>query len=64
MEGRVPPNNLEAEQSVLGSIMLDNDVYAQLEGSLTAEQFYKESHRKIFRGMERLHRRGGDDWID
>lgn len=38
--------------------MLDNEVYAQLEGTLTAEQFYKEAHRKIFRGMERLHRRG------
>src|SRR5690606_32292056 len=38
--------------------MLDNEVYAQLEGSLSAEQFYKEAHRKIFRGMERLHRRG------
>lgn len=58
MEGRTPPNNQEAEQSVLGSIMLDNEVYAQLEGTLTAEQFYKEAHRKIFRGMERLHRRG------
>ena len=34
-----PPNNEEAEQSVLGSIMLDNEVYAQLEGTLTAEQF-------------------------
>ena len=58
MESRTPPHNLEAEQSVLGSIMLDNEVYAQLEGSLSAEQFYKEAHRKIFRGMERLHRRG------
>lgn len=38
--------------------MLDNDVYAQLEGTITAEQFYKEAHRKIFRGMERLHLRG------
>jgi len=58
VEGRTPPNSQEAEQSVLGSIMLDNEVYAQLEGTLTAEQFYKEAHRKIFRGMERLHRRG------
>ena len=28
----MPPQNLEAEQSVLGSILLDNDVYAQIEG--------------------------------
>lgn len=58
MEGRTPPNNQEAEQSVLGSIMLDNEVYAQLEGTITADQFYKEAHRKIFRAMERLHRQG------
>lgn len=58
MESRTPPNNLEAEQSVLGSILLDNEVYGQLEGTITADQFYKEAHRKVFRAMERLHRRG------
>lgn len=58
MEGRVPPHNIEAEQSVLGAILLDNEVYSNIEGLLTAEHFYKESHRKVFRGIERLHRRG------
>ena len=57
MEGRTPPNNLEAEMSVLGAILLDNDVYGNLEGRLTPEHFYKEAHRKIFRAIERLHRR-------
>jgi replicative DNA helicase len=58
VESRTPPQNLEAEQSVLGSILLDNEVYATLEGTLRAEHFYKESHRKLFRAMERLFRRG------
>lgn len=58
MEGRVPPHNIEAEQSVLGAILLDNEVYSNIEGLLTAEHFYKESHRKVFKGIERLHRRG------
>ncbi|HZW98502.1 MAG TPA: replicative DNA helicase [Trueperaceae bacterium] len=58
MDSRTPPHSLEAEMSVLGSIMLDNEVYAGLEGVLTPEHFYKESHRKIFRAMERLHRQG------
>ena len=58
MESRTPPQNLEAEQSVLGSILLDNEVYASIEGMLTAEHFYKEGHRKIYRAMERLFRRG------
>ncbi len=58
MDARTPPQNLDAEQSVLGSILLDNEVYATLEGTVRAEHFYKEGHRKIFRGMERLFRRG------
>jgi replicative DNA helicase len=48
---------LDAEKSVLGSILLDNDVFAALEGTLSADRFYKEGHRKIFRAMERLFRR-------
>lgn len=58
MESRTPPQNLEAEQSVLGSILLDNEVYAHIEGTLSANHFYKETHRKIFRALERLFRRG------
>jgi replicative DNA helicase len=58
VEGRTPPHNLEAEQSVLGSILLDNEAYGNLEGTLQAEQFYKEAHRKVFLALERLHRRG------
>ena len=54
MESRTPPQNLEAEQSVLGSILLDNEVYSAVEGIIQAEHFYKESHRKIFRAIERL----------
>jgi replicative DNA helicase len=58
VEGRTPPNNLEAEKSVLGSVLLDNEVYANLEGAIAAEHFYKEGHRKIWRSLERLFRRG------
>ncbi len=57
MESRTPPSNIEAEQSVLGSILLDNEVYAGLEGMLAPDHFYKEAHRKIFRAIERLFRR-------
>lgn len=58
VESRTPPQSLEAEQSVLGSILLDNEVYANLEGSLRPEHFYKEAHRKIYRAVERLFGRG------
>ena len=53
----MPPQNLEAEQSVLGSILLDNEVYAAIEGIVGAHHFYKEGHRKIFRSMEKLSNR-------
>ena len=58
MESRTPPQNLEAEQSVLGSILLDNEVLANIEGMLVPEHFYKEGHRKVFRAIERLSKRG------
>jgi replicative DNA helicase len=51
---RVPPQNLEAEQSVLGAVLLDNDAINQALEILSAEDFYRESHREIFRAMVSL----------
>ena len=48
------PQNIEVEQSVLGSILLDNEAFGTTEGILEAEHFYREGHRKIFRAMTRL----------
>jgi len=57
MEGRVPPHNLEAEASVLGSVLLDSVVLDRLEGLITADAFYKEAHRKIWEAMAHLRSR-------
>jgi replicative DNA helicase len=54
---RVPPHNDDAERSLLGSIMLDNRVLDELSGQLKSEDFYRESHRHIFRAMDSLHKR-------
>lgn len=54
MESRTPPQDLEAEASVLGSVLLDNETFAVIEGTLTAEDFYKEGHRKIWRACVAL----------
>lgn len=51
---RVPPQNLEAEQSVLGAILLDNEAINQALEVLSSEDFYRESHREIFRAMTEL----------
>ncbi len=48
---RVPPQNLEAEQSVLGAILLDNDAINAALEVLLPEDFYQERHRVIFRAM-------------
>ncbi len=54
---RVPPQNLEAESSVLGGILLENDAVNVVLELLRAEDFYRESHRKIFRAMIELSNR-------
>ena len=48
---RVPPQNLEAEQSVLGAILLDNTTISRLSDALDLDDFYRESHRQIYRAM-------------
>ncbi len=58
MEGRVPPHNLEAEASVLGSVLVDPSVLERLEGIISAESFYKPAHQKIWRAMEKIAAKG------
>jgi hypothetical protein len=51
---RVPPQNLEAEQSVLGAVFLANEVIEEARRLLRPEDFYREAHRVIFRAMCKL----------
>ena len=55
---RVPPNNEDAERSVLGAVLLDNAVLDELSGRLTPDDFYREAHRHVYRSMLQLHQRG------
>ena len=48
----IPPQDLAAEQAVLGSILIDNSVFLKVQEQINAEDFYKESHRHIFRAIE------------
>lgn len=54
---KVPPQNLEAESSVLGGVLLDNEAINRVLELLTPEDFYRETHRKIFRAMIELSNR-------
>ncbi|MBI5055486.1 MAG: replicative DNA helicase [Nitrospirae bacterium] len=52
---RLPPQNIEAEQSVLGAVLLENEAIAAAVEQLTPNDFYKDSHRKIFISMIELY---------
>ena len=51
---RTLPHNLEAERSILGAIILENRGLNQAQEILREEDFYRESHRKIYRVMAAL----------
>jgi replicative DNA helicase len=58
MEARVPPQNIAAEQSVLGGLMLEQDAWDLVSDLLTENDFYKPAHRTIYTALKELHRRG------
>jgi replicative DNA helicase len=51
---RVPPNSIEAEQAVLGGLMLVAEAWDQVADRLTEEDFYRREHRLIFRAIGEL----------
>jgi len=51
---RLPPQNIEAEQSILGAILIDNEALPKALEVIDSDDFYKQSHRKIFRSMVEL----------
>lgn len=51
---KVPPHSLEAEQSVLGGLMLDNQAWDHVADRLVADDFYRYEHRLIFNAMIQL----------
>ena len=55
---RLPPQNIEAEQSILGGVLLDNEAIYKVLENLTEEDFYKPSHQKIFRALIALSEKG------
>ena len=52
---RLPPQNIEAEQSVLGSLLIDPDAVSRIGAMLKAHDFYRESHRAIYDAVLNLH---------
>lgn len=48
---KILPNSLEAEQALLGCVLLDNEAQLEIFGKLKDEDFYAESHKKIYKSM-------------
>ena len=55
-QGVTPPNNVEAEQSVLGAMLQDANAVLQAAETLLPEDFYQPQHKEIFDAMMALHR--------
>src|SRR5579884_2686704 len=59
LQGNVAlPDNLDAERFVLGAIMSSDTAFLQVAGTLTADDFSLEKHKRIFLRMSELHERG------
>jgi len=54
---KLPPHSLEAEESVLGGVLIDNSALDRALELLTPDDFYREAHRKIMRAMVELNQR-------
>ena len=48
------PNNIEAEQSVIGSILLSNEIFDEINMIINYKNFYDPMHQKIFSAIEKL----------
>jgi replicative DNA helicase len=49
--GKLPPQNIEAEQSLLGSLLIDKDAIIKIADIVNANDFYQDKHRFIFEAM-------------
>ncbi len=51
MQERIPPQNIEAEQAVLGAMLIDKEAVVTVAEKLVPEDFYRESHKVIYAAM-------------
>lgn len=51
---RTPPHSIEAEQSVIGGLLLDNSAWEKIADLLTEADFYRHDHRQIFKHIARM----------
>jgi replicative DNA helicase len=53
--GKIPPQNLDAEKSLLGAVLIDEETLADISEHVTVKDFYDKRHATIYGGMMRLY---------
>ncbi len=48
---RIPPHSIEAEESIIGAVLLDNEAFDRIADAISAEDFYVERHARVFAAM-------------
>ena len=51
---RLPPQSIEAEQSVLGALLIDRDAIIEVADIVHPEDFYRQAHGRIYAAMVEL----------
>ena len=52
------PSNIEAEQNLLGSVLVNNDIIDEIASIISSEKFYDPIHVKIYEVIENLNNKG------
>ena len=55
---KLPPHSIDAEQSVLGGLLIDNGAFDKVGDIVSGDDFYRDDHRRIFRHISRLLEKG------
>ena len=55
--GKLPPQNLDAEKSLLGAVLIDEEVLADVSELVNPKDFYDKRHATVYGGMIRLYER-------
>ena len=58
INGKLPPQNIEAEKSLLGSLILDKNAIVKVADYLQSKDFYKQSHQQIYQAVIELFEKG------
>jgi len=55
---KIPPNSIEAEQSILGGLMIDQEAWEKISDFIVESDFYRKDHQKIFSVISKLNQNG------